>query len=471
MASVSRRRYLGGAAVALSGLLAAACEVFGGTEDTAAPATTEAPVPPAPRRRASAVPGGSAAASQAKQPVTVVVRYAPVWSYQNTPEEELTKRFTEEHPHIEVQWEPWVVAQGIEGVRAVAAAGELPDVVQLWTNAQSEPVFQGKLAPLDRFIKVDRYDLGDFWPGCLEISTWRGELFGLHTEVNTNVIWYNQDLFQDAGVGAPVGTWQWPDLLASAQQLTSGQGAQATYGFALDMTSSFSVTIPWIWANGGDLFDQRGARSLVDQSQTQEALRWLVELRHTHAVWPTEEQLKEVVANERVSSLFEFGRLAMLYTSLGSKQRLLVEAPQLRYAIGEPPQGPARPANWLNTFLPFHLGSASAVGDDAWTFLRWWTGSDAQRAFHTELAILGRGLSFPGTDVPARKSLAEELKDWFSAATVAALAHAQTLPPHPKLFELLETYEQGFAPLWRGEQSVSEATAAVAQQHNAILAS
>ena len=66
--------------------------------------------------------------------------------------------------------------------------------------------------------------------------------------------------------------------------------------------------------------------------------------------------------------------------------------------------------------------------------------------------------------------MAGEFVDRYGTATLAALAYARPLPLHPKWHDLMQAYDQGLLPVWQGEQSVAEATAAIASEQNAILA-
>ena len=72
---------------------------------------------------------------------------------------------------------------------------------------------------------------------------------------------------------------------------------------------------------------------------------------------------------------------------------------------------------------------------------------------------------------PARRSVAQSVAPWFGGEPiVAALEHARDLPLHPARAQLLQVYDEGLAPVWRGERSVAAATAAIAKAQNAILA-
>ena len=212
MAVMTRRRCLGSGAALGAGLLAAACNIPGSTGAEVAPDATQETRPAVARR-----PG---VPNRTKQSVAVQVRLASVGSYGgNTPGNRLTAPFTEEHPHITVEWHHW----NVEQVAETAATGVLQDVLhflwaegRLWQDYVARLVTQGMLLGLNRFIRRDHYDLTDYWPGCLHASTWQDDLYALHTEVDTNLVFYNQELFTAAGVPVPTDDWTWDELLRNA---------------------------------------------------------------------------------------------------------------------------------------------------------------------------------------------------------------------------------------------------------------
>ncbi len=477
MPVTTRRQYLSGGAALGAGLLAAACDVFGSGGEVAPDATQE--TRPSVARR----PG---VPNQTKQPVTVQVRFTPTAITSKIDQfRQYTAPFTEAHPHLTIEWQVWndnsELYQGFREAIATGQAGDImQDIVHLpwWLGGPVPPlVVQGALLGLNQFIRRDRYDLTDFWPGCLERSTWRGDLYALHTHVDTQLVFYNQDLLAAAGVSAPPSDWTWQGLLDRARELTRRQRAKPVYGFALNRDykpiervvgryHSYPATTPWIWANGGDLVDADLTKSLVDAPPAREALEWLFEQRDTHAVWPSPD---EVSGDE----LFKVGRLAMLYGPRSFTGTLIVPQAQygLKYGLVAAPHGPVKPANWLFSRAAFHVGAATSVPDEAWTFLRWWTGEAAQRAFQQGTVRKGPKLTLPTMPPPARRSVAQSVAPWFGGEPlVAALEHARDLPLHPARAKLLQVYVEGLAPVWAGKQSVAVATAAIAKAQDAILA-
>ena len=258
MAAMTRRQYLGGSVALGAGMLAAACDVVGSAGGDVAPDATQEARP--------AIAKSPGVPNQTKQTVAVQVHLAPIGSYGgNTPGNRLTTPFTETHPHITVEWHHWNIEQAAE----TSATGVLQDVLHFpWVEGRlgqayvARLVTQGMLLGLNQFIRRDHYDLTDYWPGCLHASTWRSDLYALHTEVDTNLVFYNQELFAASGVPVPTGSWTWDELLRYAHALTQPQGV---YGFGL--FTGYFFTIPWIWSNGGAVISADQTRSLVDQPQ------------------------------------------------------------------------------------------------------------------------------------------------------------------------------------------------------------
>lgn len=481
MAAMTRRQHLGIGAALGAGLLAAACDIVPAGVPQAPQDSQDRPV--APKRPDPGLP------RQTQRQVPIRVRYSAgegysaAWNMDQF--RQYTAPFTEAHPHLTIEWQTWSEVPGMyQALWEAVDSGQAVDVFQdqdivqvpWWAWDPVPLVTQGAFLGLNQFVRRDRYDLTDFWPGALEYTTWRGELYGLHTHADTQLVFYNPELLTASGVSAPASDWTWQHLLDHARALTGHRGGKPVYGFALSHNygfpltwsregRNFPATIPWIWANGGDIVDADLATSLVDEPPAREALEWLFEQRDTHAVWPPADEVSG-------DDLFKIGQLAMLYGPRSLTGQLLVPQAEygLKYGLAAAPHGPVKPANWLFLQSAFHLGAATSVPDEAWTFLSWWAGEEAQRAFQQGTVRKGR-VPLPTLPPPARRSVAQSVAPYFGGdAIVPALEHARNLPLHPARVKLLQAFEAGMAPVWAGTQSVAEATAAIAKAQNAILA-
>ena len=463
MVRMSRRRFLGTSVAALGGLLAAACDL---RPPSTPPEEAPSAAPAVPPRPPEGVP------ARAKPPQTVQVLTWSEWLEEHKDVlPQLAEEFSSRHPQLTVDWQPIrltydpdspSVGQQIEQLHS---AGLLFDVTQFLFPHFTSRLFVGDAAvDLNPFLRRDKYDLSDYWPGTIESMQWERKLYGLHTEVRPTLLHCNEALFAQAGLGVPTTAWTWPQFREAVGQLTDHQRPKPIFGFGFDVQVYF--TLPWVWANGGAMLSADRSESLVARPEAQEALQWLRDLTLTQAVTLWEADFSP--ANDiDVVELFLDGRVAMRYGSWISESaftQLLGRAHGFNIAMVEPPRGPRRSASLLGPFIgASNLSKNARVPDNAWHFLSWWTSEATQRRFQ---AANQNGFMAP----PARRSLASEFVDRYGAATLAALAYARPLPLHPKLNDLLKAYEQGLLPMWKGEQTVAEATAAIASEQNAILA-
>ena len=229
--------------------------------------------------------------ASAPEPVTItfVVVPFPWLSGQPVDYERLAEGFHEANPHVTVQ----VKTVGFDELPdGLADADFLTDpewgVDVLLTGAVLFPelVQRGLLRDLQPSLEADpALQSEDFYPSALNSLRWQGRVYGLPVELDPWVMFYNQNLFDAAGVPYPSGDWHWNDFLQTARALPSGfafgsWGAQVT---------------PFIYQNGGTVVDDpiNPTRATLDAPAAVEAVRWYVDLALVERVMPTPAELAE----------------------------------------------------------------------------------------------------------------------------------------------------------------------------------
>ncbi|HEX3814194.1 MAG TPA: sugar ABC transporter substrate-binding protein [Mycobacteriales bacterium] len=114
----------------------------------------------------------------------------------------------------------------------------LPDIFWCQNSMEQDLGRQGKLYDWSKYVdgsakgaKETGLDVSKFSPGA--IDTYRtpdGKVYGIPNEANTYGVFYNADLFKQAGVALPTGNWTWNDLFADAKALTVRNGKKVTPG-------------------------------------------------------------------------------------------------------------------------------------------------------------------------------------------------------------------------------------------------
>lgn len=367
--------------------------------------------------------------------------------------EGLVADFMAQHPEISVEL-GHVPGQGEYRQRLAAAfaAGAPPDVMLL--NYRRVPAFaaQGGLEPLGPYLaQSEAISVADFFPEALEAFTWQEQLWCLPQNLSSLVLYYNQDLFDAAGLPYPAAGWTWADFLAAAQALTldmDGDGRIDQYGAGIE--PSLYRLAPFIWQNGGELVDDpaRPSRLALDSPAALAAFAWFVALQVEEGVVP------DAVAESAESSESRFlnGRLAIYFNSRRGVPTYRASA-NFRWDVAPLPQA-AQPAGILHSDA-FCLAAAATHKADAWTFIEYANSSAGQ----SRLAASGR-------TVPSRLDVAQA--PLFLEPTqppANSLAFLETVPTmrrvplHPAWIVVEETANREIERAFYGQIGVAEAAA------------
>lgn len=263
---------------------------------------------------------------------------------------EIVDSFEVRHPGIPVCYES-LEGAGIyrEKVLTSIAAGSPPDVMLV--DAEDLPAFVGTPGDTGRGVLLDLapyaprvgVDPSAFHPLVLDLFRRDGRLWALPKDFTPMVIYYNQDVFDRAGVPYPSGEWTWDEFLETARRLTrdtDGDGRADQWGFG--WSRQFFYLQAWIWAGGGDILGPRKngeprASGYLDAPATTEAVRFYLDLVDVHAVSPRIEMTRRAMGG--VTRLFYSGRIGMMLSGhwSGATLQLHEEAGRLRYGVAPIP--------------------------------------------------------------------------------------------------------------------------------------
>jgi multiple sugar transport system substrate-binding protein len=366
--TLSRRTFLRLSAGAAAGtLLATAC----------VPAT--APGQPA-------APGGAAPAQE-----TVTLRYTTVgWGgWLSEPWMEAVSQFNDSQGRIQVSYED--IAEGYQKVMAQAAGEVGADTYCFETKYMFGFAARGFFAPLDDFVaqspvvQQDAYFAED-WGEMF----WSGKMYLAPFDNSPAMLWYNTDLFDEAGVAYPPTTfddpnWTWESFLDTTQQLTTGEGADRIFGWVGERGWPYQLN--WIWSNGGWLLNEEKTECVIDMPETIQALQWSADLIHEHQVWPAADQ----IIQGGNSAMF-FGRRGAI-AQKGTWWAIDMKAQEgLNWNIAPQPMGPAGTLV-RNPLDAWGIWSGTPHPQESWEFIEFLSQPDV-------LAILVRaGLSVSRREV------------------------------------------------------------------------
>jgi multiple sugar transport system substrate-binding protein len=177
-------------------------------------------------------------------------------------------------------------------VLTMIAAGTAPDITSVAAADLASMSSRGQLLRLDPLIQRDRYDLRDYFERAVKQWQWEGKQTGLPRGYANQLLYYNVDLFQQAGRKVPPAewtstAWTWEEFLADARALTktADDGKSGTFGHGLWPGLRFSYGM-FIWNAGGDILAADGKTCVIDRPEAVEGLQFIGDLVARHQVAP-----------------------------------------------------------------------------------------------------------------------------------------------------------------------------------------
>ena len=116
--------------------------------------------------------------------------------------------------------------------------GTAPDVMLTQEADYVRFAKNGVTMKLDDKLKDLGIDKSDFQPAVTDIANQVDGYYGFPQGFATEIMYYNKDMFDAAGVAYPTDDWTWDDYTAAAEKLTKADGSQ--YG-------SDSPTFNGVW--------------------------------------------------------------------------------------------------------------------------------------------------------------------------------------------------------------------------------
>jgi multiple sugar transport system substrate-binding protein len=278
---------------------------------------------------APAVPGaqpGGAGAAPATEQVTLTFIVDTINEGHVQVRDKWATEFMAANPEVRIDHQT-VPQEYVTKIQTLYAAGTpadiyryLQEVTPIITVADKNMHLQ-----LDDFVAADSYDIDDFRPDAIALYTWEDKLYALPRDYGNQNIYYNIDLFEEAGVSLPTANWEDRDwnfetFLDAATNLTKREGDRTTqWGFLVNRGQRPWAS--WLYSNGGALVhrDDRGVatESAMTDEASVEALQFVQDLMHVHKVAPTPDLESELGGFD----LFASGRVAMMVNNPSAVNR------------------------------------------------------------------------------------------------------------------------------------------------------
>ena len=378
------------------------------------------------------------------EPVTI--RVMTFFAHDNPEvEEAVVAAFEAAHPNIKVQLEQTSYDDIFTKYTADVAAGTPADVISM--NFENLRKFAGlqALEPLNDYVSSESYDTSIYYENTLDMHTVDGILYGLPATFSDNVLYFNKDLFDAAGIAYPDNSWDWNKLIEVGKQFvkdTDGDGIVDQYGYG-----------PAWWPMYLFLYDTNvltadGTKCALTTSEGLQAIQAYVDLSTKHGITAN----AEAQASQGDYDRFIAGKLAMYDAGPWAVAPFNQNITSFTWDVAENPSGSVK-----GTFLysnAYAISSASANKDAAWEFIKFATGIEGSTIRQQgKFEISAVKSVAESIFVSSMKGTSPEHPEVFMDST----AFGQRLSEHPRFQEMMDAIQAELDQALAGTKTVEQA--------------
>jgi len=268
-------------------------------------------------------------------------------------------------------------------ITASMGSNDAPDVMYMWNY----PKYGDGLLPLDDLINSEGAEYKkNFYEAIWNYNSINGVTLGVPVGYTTHVLYYNIDLFDQAGVTYPTSEWTWEDVRAAAEKITNAENK--TYGMAFPIQPDPYDYEMFAWSNGGAYVDAQGnVAGALDSAETVKPFQYF------------QDMLKDGIAvgtEDYGADNFSIGKVGMFINGSWSIKKL--EEAGVNFGVQVLPRFDATiPAASILSSSGVAISKTTKNQEAAWEFVKYWTGEELNK-------------ERIGYELPVLKSVAETEK-------------------------------------------------------------
>ena len=212
--------------------------------------------------------------------------------------DQIVQQWNAENPNIQVtltrqQWSPL-----FDAFVVASASNEAPDILAMHPQELAQFIVRDLLTPLDDLIAGSEILTPDnYLESAWQPNVYDGQLYAIPLDLHMHGLYYNLDLFEEAGIEAPPTTGE--ELIEIGKQLTvdangnhpddEGFDPENVVQYAINMHSNHHAFFQW-WALyrqlGGQLISEDGTQCAMDIDKAAQAWQFLQDLVYVHHIAP-----------------------------------------------------------------------------------------------------------------------------------------------------------------------------------------
>ncbi len=166
--------------------------------------------------------------------------------------------------------------QDVTKLLAAIAAGNPPDAAVLDRFTAAQFAARGALQSLDDLIVKQGIDMAEYAPYTVDEVTFLDKIWAIPTGTDTRLLYWNKDVFAEAGLDPETPPDTWDQLLEMAAKLNiiNNDGSIERLGFIPNYGNSWLYM--YGFQNGATFLSEDGRTAMFDDPKLVEALEFMV---------------------------------------------------------------------------------------------------------------------------------------------------------------------------------------------------
>ncbi len=370
--------------------------------------------------------------------------------------------FHEEHPMITVEVEQ--IGEFHAKIPALAAAGNLPDVVRSWEAMALDLGRNNQFIDLQAHVDAQTdFDPDDFYPNWWNYPVVDGKRYGISDAAATHMTFYNRDLFDENGVDYPdPANFTWADYESMARAISDPDNR--IWGSETIPVGWHMWSVKLTWQHGGSYYSDDYLSCTIGDAPATEALQYWADLLLDGNVMPSPSQIIGIGGSGAAAELLGAGKIGM--------QRMgtwitggLVAAP-FKFNIAPEPMSTQQSTISHGAFNA--IASSSDHKDAAWTWINANCSTQGIYNYCSEA-------NFPGTrrstnEIDPKPWVAPEVEyevDWHTIPE--SLEYARILPGPANEGESLKLIGDALDLIYKGEAQAADILPEVAEKVTKVI--
>lgn len=310
------------------------------------------------------------------------------------------------------------VAELVQKYATAAAGGAAPDALSLDLIYTPSFAAAGQLEDITELAKSLPY-FDKLSPAHVKTGTYKDRIYGLPYSADSSVLIWNKKLFRQAGLDPDKGPTTWAEIAAAAEKVAALGGDTKGFYFsgACGGCNIFTFT-PLIWASGGDILTEDGAKATLDTPQMRDAIAFYRDMVKKGLV----PEGARTDTGSNFFAAFARGNIGLAPSGAFAIGALNTQFPDIDYGV---------------TFLPGKTGGwSSFAGGDNFVVTKGTTKLTAIKAFlDFSYSLEGQILLARYGSLPVRSDISgEALKDLDPRYKIAAEAMEKGRTPYSVVF-------------------------------------